>query len=141
MLKYSGFLIKTEPDYSKMIKQGEEMDTIWCTVYDENDTEMEHSLGEFNMMRCFEFMEETADSIEKGIYKCIDEDYSSFLLEKERLELQHTKELLYRAIHYMKATLGEEGLDKILQKELGMNKNEINDALSEPENTEGINMI
>lgn len=141
MIKYSGYLINTEPDYKEMIEKGIEIDNLWCTVYDENDEQMEHCLGEFNMMCGYEFMEETAESIEQGIYQIINDDYPAFELERRNKELMRTQELFHRAINFMKTTLGEEGLEGILEKELGMTEDEIENALSEQEQNEEIKML
>ena len=141
MIKYSGYLINTEPDYKEMISKGEGVTDLWCSVYDENDEQMEHCLGEFNMMCGYEFMEETAESIEQGIYQIINDDYASFELERRNKELMRTQELFHRAINFMKTTLGEERLEGILEKELGMTEDEIENALSAPEQNEEIKML
>lgn len=141
MFEYSGFLIKTEPDYKEMIKKGEEIDELWCTVYDENDEQMEHCLGEFNMMCCYEFEEETVKSIEAGICKMIDDEYIVLQLKKENNELLRIKELFHKAVVYIKSTLEDEQIDSILQNKLEMTKAEIKDTLSELENTQEIKML
>ena len=141
MIKYSGYLINTEPDYKEIIKKGEEITDLWCSVYDENDEQMEHCLGEFNMMLGYEFSESTAESIEQGLYQVINDDYPAFELERRNKELMRTEELLHRAINFMKTTLGEEGLEGVLEKELGMTEDEIENALSEQEQNEEIKML
>lgn len=141
MIKYSGYLINTEPDYKEMIKKGEEITDLWCSVYDENDEQMEHCLGEFNMMLGYEFPESTVESIEQGLYQVINDDYPAFELERRNKELMRTEELFHRAINFMKTTLGEEGLEGILEKELGMTEDEIENALSAPEQNEEIKML
>lgn len=141
MIKYSGYLINIEPDYKKMIEKGEGIVDLWCSVYDENDEKMEHCLGEFNMMLGYEFSESTAQSIEQGLYQVINNDYPSFELERKNKELMRTQELFYRAIHFMKTSLGEEGIDRILGKELGMTEDEIENALAESEQKEEIKML
>ena len=141
MLKYSGYLINTEPDYKEITKKGERIEDLWCSVYDENNEQMEHCLGEFIMMLGYEFSESTAQSIEQGLYQVINDDYPAFELERKNKELMRTQELFQRAINFMKTTLGEEGLDRILEKELGMTEDEIEVVLSEPEQNEGIKML
>ena len=141
MIKYSGYLINTEPDYKEMIKNGEEITDLWCSVYDENDEQMEHCLGEFNMMLGYEFSESTAESIEQGLYQIINDDYPAFELERRNKELMRTQELLDRAINFMKTTFGEEDLAGILEKELGMTKDEIEIAFAAQEQSEEIKML
>ena len=141
MIKYSGYLINTEPDYKEMIKKGEEITDLWCSVYDENDEQMEHCLGEFIMMLGYEFPESTVESIEQGLYQVINDDYPAFELERRNKELMRTEELFHRATNFMKTTLGEEGLEGILEKELGMTEDEIENALSAPEQNEEIKML
>lgn len=130
MMKYDGYIIKTKPDYKSAIRRGKMLDEISCEVYDENDKEFEHCLGDFNMMIGFEFQDSTVKDIESGIKKMIDADWSYYQLEKKEAGFKRTEELFYRLIDHMKITLGDNDAELMLQKEIGMTEAEVKDAFS-----------
>lgn len=132
-MKYDAFYIMTEPDYAELIDKGETVEEVSCWVYDVDDVSEDRCLGEFNMMIGFEFQESTVESIEAGIRNCVDNDYSFFVLSKKEKEFERTNALFHRAIHLLRNTFGEEGLEKLLQKELDMTKEEVQAALAPPE--------
>ncbi len=132
-MKYNAFYIMTEPDYAELIAKGEAVEEVSCWVYDADDVSEEHCLGSFNMMRGFEFLESTIESIEAGIRNCVDNDYSFFVLSRKEKEFERTNELFHRAIHLLRITFGEKGFEKLLQKELDMTKEEVKAALAPPE--------
>lgn len=131
MMKYDGYIIKTKPDYKSAIRRGKAVDEISCEVYDENDKEFEHCLGDFNMMIGFEFQDSTVKDIESGIKKMIDNDWAYYQLEKKGVGFKRTEELFYRLINHMRVTLGDDETKSILQKEIDMTEAEIQDALSD----------
>lgn len=131
MMKYDGYIIKTKPDYNSAIRCGKAVDEISCEVYDENDKEFEHCLGDFNMMIGFEFQDSTVKDIESGIKKMIDADWAYYQLEKKEAGFKRTEELFYRLINHMRVTLGDDETKSILQKEIDMTEAEIQDALSD----------
>lgn len=131
MMKYDGYIIKTKPDYKSAIRRGKAVDEISCEVYDENDKEFEHCLGDFNMMIGFEFQNSTVKDIESGIKKMIDADWAYYQLEKKEAGFKRTEELFYRLINHMRVTLGDDETKSILQKEIDMTEAEIQDALSD----------
>lgn len=131
MMKYDGYIIKTKPDYKSAIRRGKMLDEIFCEVYDGNDKEFEHCLGDFNMMIGFEFQDSTVKDIECGIKKMIDADWAYYQLEKKEAGFKRTEELFYRLINHMRVTLGDDETKSILQKEIDMTEAEIQDALSD----------
>lgn len=131
MMKYDGYIIKTKPDYKSAISRGKEVDEIFCEVYDENDKEFEHCLGDFNMMIGFEFQNSTVNDIEHGIEKSIDDDWAYYQLEKKEVGFKRTEELFYRLIDHMKITLGDNDAELVLQKEIGMTEAEVKDVFSQ----------
>ena len=131
MMKYDGYIIKIKPDYKSAIRRGKAIDEISCEVYDENDKEFEHCLGDFNMMIGFEFQDSTVKDIESGIKKMIDNDWAYYQLEKKEAGFKRTEELFYRLINHMRVTLGDDETKSILQKEIDMTEAEIQDALSD----------
>ena len=88
MFEYENYIIVTEPDYQKMIRNRKDCDEYYCIVYEKNDSELKNCLYEFNMMSGFEFDNHTRKSIEAGIKKIIDE-YSTIQLELCEKELIH----------------------------------------------------
>ncbi len=131
MMRYDGYVIKTTPDYKSAIRCGKKIDEIFCEVYDENDKEFEHCLGDFNMMIGFEFQDSTVKDIESGIKKMVDSDYSYYQLEKKEVSFKRTEQLFYRLINHMRVTLGETDAESALQKEIGMTGTEVKDAFAE----------
>lgn len=141
MIKFDGLVIKVEPDYKDRIEKGIEIDELWCEVYQESDTEFKHKLGDFNMTQGFEYDEESVESIEKGIKKMIESDWSSYQLEIKTLELERTRELLGNAVEYIKESVSSEDLDTALKICIGMTDDEIKPFESSSEvQEEGINL-
>ena len=141
MIKFDGLVIKVEPDYKDRIEKGIEIDELWCEVYQESDTEFKHKLGDFNMTQGFEYDEESVESIEKGIKKMIENDWSSYQLEIKTLELERTRELLGNAVEYIKESVNSEDLDTALKICIGMTDDEIKSLESSSEvQEEGINL-
>ena len=141
MIKFDGLVIKVEPDYKDRIEKGIEIDELWCEVYQESDTQFKHKLGDFNMTQGFEYDEESVESIEKGIKKMIENDWSSYQLEIKTLELERTRELLGNAVEYIKESVNSEDLDTALKICIGMTDDEIKSFESSSEvQEEGINL-
>ena len=141
MIKFDGLVIKVEPDYKYRIEKGIEIDELWCEVYQESDTQFKHKLGDFNMTQGFEYDEESVESIEKGIKKMIENDWSSYQLEIKTLELERTRELLGNAVEYIKESVNSEDLDTALKICIGMTDDEIKSLESSSEvQEEGINL-
>ena len=142
MIKFDGLVIKVEPDYKDRIEKGIEIDELWCEVYQENDTEFKHKLGDFNMMQNFEYDDESVESIEKGIKQMVESDWSSYQLEIKILELDRMKQILGNAVEYIKESVNSEDLNHVLKICIGMTDEEIN-SLSEEvteEHNEGMNL-
>ena len=141
-MKYDGYEIRVEPDYKEAISKGDEIEELHCEVYDEKDVEMENCLLDFNMMPCFEYDENTVESIEKGIRRMVDNEYSYLELRRKEQLFNRQLELFYRAIEFLKVSQGED-IRRTLSVNLDMTDEEIDDALSEPtvEQTEGINLL
>lgn len=78
-------------------------------------------------------MKSTIESIEAGIRNCVDNDYSFYVLSRKEKEFERTNELFHRAIYLLRDTFGEKGFGKLLQKELGMTKEEVQSTLAPPE--------
>jgi len=133
VIKFDGLVIKVEPDYIDRIEKGIEIDELWCEVYQESDTEFKHKLGDFNMMQGFEYKEATVESIESGIKRMVESDWSSYQLEIKTLELDRMKELLGNAVEYIKESVNSEDLDTALKVCIGMTDEEIKslESLSE----------
>ena len=141
MIKFDGLVIKVEPDYKDRIEKGIEIDELWCEVYQESDTQFKHKLGDFNMTQGFEYDEESVESIEKGIKKMIENDWSSYQLEIKTLELERTRELLGNAVEYIKEFVNSEDLDTALKICIGMTDDEIKSLESSSEvQEEGMNL-
>ena len=141
MIKFDGLVIKVEPDYKYRIEKGIEIDELWCEVYQESDTQFKHKLGDFNMTQGFEYDEESVESIEKGIKKMIENDWSSYQLEIKTLELERTRELLGNAVEYIKESVNSEDLDTALKICIGMTDDEIKSLESSSEvQEEGMNL-
>lgn len=125
MIKFDGLVIKVEPDYIDRIEKGIEIDELWCEVYQKSDTEFKHKLGDFNMMQGFEYKEATVESIESGIKRMVESDWSSYQLEIKTLELDRMKELLGNAVEYIKESVNSEDIDTALKVCIGMTDDEI----------------
>lgn len=141
MIKFDGLVIKVEPDYIDRIEKGIEIDELWCEVYQESDTEFKHKLGDFNMMQGFEYKEATVESIESGIKRMVESDWSSYQLEIKTLELDRMKELLGNAVEYIKESVNSEDIDTALKICIGMTDDEIKslESMSEVQE-EGMNL-
>lgn len=141
MIKFDGLVIKVEPDYKDRIEKGIEIDELWCEVYQESDTEFKHKLGDFNMMQCFEYKEATVESIESGIKRMVESDWSSYQLEIKTLELDRMKELLGNAVEYIKESVNSEDLNTALKVCIGITDDEIKsiESMSEVQE-EGMNL-
>lgn len=144
MFEYENYIIVTEPDYQKMIRNRKDCDEYYCIVYEKNDSELKNCLYEFNMMSGFEFDNHTRKSIEAGIKKIIDASYSTIQLELCEKELIHQKNLLYRSIRYISKLQQDEELYKTLYNEIGLTEEEIAeldfDSFSEYQKEEGMNL-
>lgn len=144
MFRYDGYIIKTTPDYEEALKKGENIEELVCEVYEESDTELRNCLSEFNMMHCFEYKENTVNEIENGIKNIIDSDCSYLELKVKQGKFERQSELFYRAIEYIKESVGGPDVAATLSKCLGMTDEEIKDALEyEPEidENQGIEMM
>ena len=142
MIKFDGLVIVIEPDYKDRIEKGIEFDDLDCKVYDENDTEFKHKLGDFNMMQNFEYDDESVESIEKGIKQMVESDWSSYQLEIKILELDRMKQILGNAVEYIKESVNSEDLNHVLKICIGMTDDEIN-SLNEDvaeEQNQGMNL-
>lgn len=142
MIKFDGLVIKVEPDYKDRIEKGIEIDELWCEVYQESDTEFKHKLGDFNMMKNFEYDDESVESIEKGIKQMVESDWSSYQLEIKILELDRMKQILGNAVEYIKESVNSEDLNHVLKICIGMTDDEIN-SLNEDvaeEQNQGMNL-
>ena len=142
MIKFDGLVIKVEPDYKDRIEKGIEIDELWCEVYQESDTQFKHKLGDFNMTQGFEYDEESVESIEKGIKKMIENDWSSYQLEIKTLEIDRMKDILKNAVEYVKETVDSDDFIRVLKFCFGMNHEEIDSLNAEvkEEQHEGINL-
>ena len=140
MYCYDGFTVKTEPDYREMIAKEREIEEVYCEVYDEKDIAMQRCLVDFNMMPNFEYEENSVDSIENGIKNIIDGNISFLELRKKEQLFNRQSELFYRAIDVLKTLAGDD-IRRTLSDALCMTEDEIEDALSEPEQKEGINLM
>ena len=140
MYCYDGFTVKTEPDYREMLAKEREIEEVYCEVYDEKDIAMQRCLMDFNMMPNFEYEENSVDSIENGIKNIIDGNISFLELRKKEQLFNRQSELFYRAIDVLKTLAGDD-IRRTLSDALGMTEDEIEDALSEPEQKEGINLM
>lgn len=142
MFKYGGYVIKTNPDYETAIENGDEIAEIWCEVYAEADTEFKQCLNEFNMMPCFEYTENTVSEIENGIKNIIDNDSSYLELQIKSKKFERQSELFWRAVEYIKESIGGSDIETTLSEALGMTDEEIAETLGESETPqEEIKMI
>lgn len=141
-MKYDGYVIKVEPDYKEMISNGDEIEELYCEVYDEKDVDMKNCLLDFNMMQCFEYDENTVESIEMGIKRMVENEYSFLQLSKKEQVFNRQSELFYRAIEFLKVSQGED-VRRTLSINLGMTDEEIDDALSDQdmEQDEGMKLM
>ena len=133
MFRYDGYVIITKPDYEEAIKNGDEIAEIWCEVYAEADTEVKHCLNEFNMMPCFEYTENTVSEIENGIKNIIDNDSSYLELQIRSKKFERQSELFWRAVEYIKQSIGGSDIETTLSEVLGMTDEEIEETLGESE--------
>ena len=143
MFEYDGYVIKTTPDYKEALKKGNEIDELVCEVYSASDTEFKNCLNEFNMMRSFEYREDTENEIETGIKNIIDSDslYLELKMKQEKFERQST--YFYRAVGFIKQSMGGEDIENTLRLCIGMTDDEIKETLeelNEQEKTQGIEM-
>ena len=142
MIKFDGLVIKVEPDYKDRIEKGIEIDELWCEVYQESDTEFKTKLGDFNMMRGFEFDDESVEAIEKSVKQMVEKDWSSYQLEIKTLEYNRIKEIFANAVEYIKETVNSEDINHVLKICIGMTNDEIELLREEitEEQTEIINL-
>ena len=142
MVKFDGLVIKIEPDYKDRIEKGIEIDELWCEVYQESDTEFKTKLGDFNMMRGFEFDDESVEAIEKSVKQMVEKDWSSYQLEIKTLEYNRIKEIFANAVEYIKETVNSEDINHVLKICIGMTNDEIELLREEitEEQTEIINL-
>ena len=133
MFRYGRYVINTNPDYEKAIENGDDIAEIWCEVYAETDTEFKHCLSEFNMMPCFEYAENTVSEIENGIKNIIDNDSSYLELQIKSKKFERQSELFWRAVEYIKQSIGGGDIETTLSEALGMTDEEIAEVLGESE--------
>lgn len=129
MFKYDGYVIKTTPDYKEALRKGKDIEELVCEVYQESDTELKICLNEFNMMQCFEYGENTEREIENGIMNIIDSDSSYLELKVKQSKFDRQSELFYRAIEYIKESMGGNDVEATLSECLGMSDEEIKETL------------
>lgn len=144
MFKYDGYVIKTAPDYKEALRKGKDIEELVCEVYQESDTELKICLNEFNMMQCFEYGENTEREIENGIMNIIDSDSSYLELKVKQSKFDRQSELFYRAIEYIKESMGGNDVEATLSECLGMSDEEIKetlDNLNVQEENQNIEMI
>lgn len=144
MFKYDGYVIKTTPDYKEALRKGKDIEELVCEVYQESDTELKICLNEFNMMQCFEYGENTEREIENGIMNIIDSDSSYLELKVKQSKFDRQSELFYRAIEYIKESMGGNDVEATLSECLGMSDEEIKetlDNLNVQEENQNIEMI
>ena len=144
MFRYDGYVIKTTPDYEEALKKGEGIGEIVCEVYAESDTEFKKCLNEFNMMQCFEYKENTVSEIENGIKNIIDADSSYLELKVKQDKFDRQSALFYRAVEFIKESVGGDDVEMTLKLCLGMTDEEIKetlDGLNEQEESQGIEMM
>lgn len=144
MFRYDGYVIKTTPDYKEALEKGEEIGEIVCEVYAEADIEFKKCLNEFNMMQCFEYKENTVSEIENGIKNIIDSDSSYLELKVKQDKFDRQAALFYRAIEFIKESVGGDDVEMTLKLCLGMTDEEIKetlDGLNEQEESQGIEMM
>ena len=102
-------------------------------VYEESDSEFKHCLNEFNMMPCFEYAENTVSEIENGIKNIIDNDSSYLELQIKSKKFERQSELFWRAVEYIKQSIGGSDIETTLSEVLGMTDEEIEETLGESE--------
>lgn len=144
MFKYDGYVIKTKPDYKEALEKGEDIDELVCEVYTEADTEFKKCLNEFNMMQCFEYQKNTVSEIENGIKNIIDSDSSYLELKVKQDKFDRQAALFYRAVEFIKESMGGDDVENTLKLCLGMTDEEIKetlDGLNEQEESQGIEMM
>ena len=130
MFKYDGYIIKTTPDYIEALENGEEIEELVCEVYAESDTELKNCLNEFNMMRSFEYKEDTVAEIENGIKNMINADSSYLELQIKQEKFERQTEILYRAVEFIKESVGGDNIKNTLKLCLGMTNEEIKETLN-----------
>lgn len=143
MFKYDGYIIKTTPDYKDALEKSEDIEVLDCEVYAESDAELKNCLMKFNMAQGFEYSENTVYEIENGIKNVIDSDDSYLELQIKQNKFDRQSELFYRAVEFIKESVGGEDIETTLKLCLGMTDEEINEtlgALNEPEETSEMEM-
>ena len=144
MFKYYGYVVKTTPDYKKAIKNGDDFEELRCEVYQESDKNMEKCLNEFNMMPGFEFKERTVVEIENGIMNIMNNDRAYLELQVKQGKFERHSQLFYRAVEFIKESMGGDDVENTLKLCLGMTDEEIKetlDCLNEQEEAQGIEMM
>ena len=144
MFKYDGYVVKTTPDYKKAIKKGDDFEELRCEVYQESDKNMEKCLNEFNMMPGFEFKERTVVEIENGIMNIMNNDRAYLELQVKQGKFERHSQLFYRAVEFIKESMGGDDVENTLKLCLGMTDEEIKetlDGLNEQEEAQGIEMM
>lgn len=144
MFRYDGYVIKTTPDYIEALEKDEEIGELVCEVYAESDTELKKCLNEFNMMQCFEYKENTVSEIENGIKNIIDSDSSYLELKIKQDKFDRQSTLFYRAVEFIKESVGGDDVENTLKLCLGMTDEEIKETLeglNEQEESQGIEMM
>lgn len=144
MFKYDGYVVKTIPDYKKAIKNGDNFEELRCEVYQESDKNMERCLNEFNMMPGFEFKERTVVEIENGIMNIMNNDRAYLELQVKQGKFERHSQLFYRAVEFIKESMGGDDVENTLKLCLGMTDEEIKetlDGLNEQEEAQGIEMM
>lgn len=125
MLEYKDYNIIVEPEYQSAIKNGENPFDYMCEVYDRTDSEFERCLAKFNIMKGFEFKENTAQNVEGAITRITDESEQYIELSRTKYELQRKNEILSNAFGYLSEIQSGEELYNTLRNRLGMTDEEI----------------
>lgn len=81
------------------------------------------------MMIAFEFNESTVSEIENGIMNMINEDSSYLELQVKQGKFDRQSELFYRAIEFIKESIGGDDIKNTLKLCVGMSDEEIDETL------------
>lgn len=125
MLEYKDYNIIIEPEYKSAIENGENPFDYMCEVYDKTDLAFERCLAKFNIMRGFEFEENTAQNVESAITRITDESEQYIELSRTKYELQRKNEILSNTFGYLSEIQSGEELYDTLRNRLEMTDEEI----------------
>ncbi len=121
---YDKYRIIVSPDYHKAAEIGDEISEVYCRVYHKDDILCKDSLGDFNMMCDFEYLESTAENIENAMRSAIDESAGYYDMALECKTLKRSDELFGRAVSYIIELTGTDGLRETLIEKLDMSEEE-----------------